>query len=89
VHRLLGEQGEYGGADIAAPGSPAWLAAEAVAAWAAPTSVESAPAVAVSVLLAPPIVVLVDPGRARIVVVVSQSFLLVLSECSDALAIYR
>jgi hypothetical protein len=76
VHRLLGEKGEYGGADIAATGSSPGLATEAAAAsWATPASIEFAAAVAVSAMLGPP-VVLVDPGRARIVSVVSQSFLL-------------
>jgi hypothetical protein len=47
VHRLLGQQREYGGADIAATGSVTRLATEAAAASrAAPAAVESAASMA-------------------------------------------
>jgi GNAT superfamily N-acetyltransferase len=68
VHRLLAEQCQHSRANVAAAGSPpapvAWLerSAEAAPAWAAPASLEAAVAVSVGSV--------VDPGLARVVVVV-------------------
>jgi GNAT superfamily N-acetyltransferase len=76
VHRLLGEQGEYGGADIAATGSVTRFPTEAAAAArATPAAVEPAASVTATAMLVA-MVVLVDPARVRIVNVVTQNVLL-------------
>jgi hypothetical protein len=75
VHGCLVEQGQYGGANVAAPGAVAAMAAVTpfegsaeAALMTAPAAFEPAPAVTVRVALRS--AVLMDPGMTRIVDVV-------------------